>query len=99
MLNAIREETLIELEKVVDVFSNDSNARILIITGVGDKAFCAGGDIKEIKKMTSKEAAEFARRAQRVLGKMENLMGYILNGTRTDRRRRKASGKRGRKTG
>ena len=29
-------------------FDADDNARIAILTGAGDKAFCAGGDLKEM---------------------------------------------------
>jgi enoyl-CoA hydratase len=31
-----------------DRFENDAGARIAILTGSGDKAFCAGGDLKEM---------------------------------------------------
>lgn len=31
-----------------DRFENDSSARIAILTGSGEKAFCAGGDLKEM---------------------------------------------------
>lgn len=31
-----------------DRFENDDSARIAILTGSGDKAFCAGGDLKEM---------------------------------------------------
>lgn len=29
-------------------FSEDESARVLVLTGAGDKAFCAGGDLKEM---------------------------------------------------
>jgi enoyl-CoA hydratase/carnithine racemase len=29
-------------------FSSDDGARVLVLTGAGDKAFCAGGDLKEM---------------------------------------------------
>ena len=29
-------------------FSEDDSARVLVLTGAGDKAFCAGGDLKEM---------------------------------------------------
>ena len=31
-----------------DRFENDATSRIAILTGAGDKAFCAGGDLKEM---------------------------------------------------
>src|SRR5256886_12040204 len=29
-------------------FNEDSTAKVLVLTGAGDKAFCAGGDLKEM---------------------------------------------------
>ena len=29
-------------------FNGDSTAKVLVLTGAGDKAFCAGGDLKEM---------------------------------------------------
>src|ERR1700739_817532 len=29
-------------------FNADDSARVLVVTGAGDKAFCAGGDLKEM---------------------------------------------------
>ncbi len=41
----------------ITTVSRDSNIRILIITGTGDKAFVAGGDIKELSRHHEPEAA------------------------------------------
>jgi enoyl-CoA hydratase/carnithine racemase len=35
----------------VDAFNRDATARVLVLTGAGDKAFCAGGDLKEMSTM------------------------------------------------
>lgn len=34
-----------------DRFENDSSLRIAILTGAGEKAFCAGGDLKEMMEL------------------------------------------------
>ncbi|MDH5450343.1 MAG: enoyl-CoA hydratase-related protein [Candidatus Bathyarchaeota archaeon] len=78
VLNALRERTLVELESVLDKIAGDAKTRVLIITGVGDRAFSSGGDIKEMIHMTRKEAAAFANLAHRILEKMENLPKPIL---------------------
>ena len=44
--NAINPYVSLELEDAFDEFENDSNAWIAIVTGVGDKAFSAGFDLK-----------------------------------------------------
>ncbi|BBX03653.1 enoyl-CoA hydratase [Mycolicibacterium moriokaense] len=31
-------------------FNDDDNARVLVLTGAGEKAFCAGGDLKEMSE-------------------------------------------------
>jgi enoyl-CoA hydratase len=77
VLNALRKQTLLELESVLDGFSSDARSSALIITGEG-RAFCAGGDAKAMVKMTSSDAAEFARVAHRVLSKMESVRKPIL---------------------
>ncbi|MGY2843650.1 enoyl-CoA hydratase/carnithine racemase [Bradyrhizobium sp. USDA 4509] len=44
--NALHIEADSELNKVFDDFSTDSEQWVAIITGAGDKAFCAGNDLK-----------------------------------------------------
>ena len=44
--NALSPYVSIELEDVFNEFENDSNAWVAIVTGVGDKAFSAGFDLK-----------------------------------------------------
>ena len=44
--NAINPHVSIEIEDAFNEFENDSNAWIAIVTGVGDKAFSAGFDLK-----------------------------------------------------
>ena len=52
---------------------NDQTVRGGIITGAGDKAFIAGGDIAEIAKATPLEAARLTRDGQTFLNLVENL--------------------------
>ncbi|MFL9895156.1 MULTISPECIES: enoyl-CoA hydratase/isomerase family protein [Paraburkholderia] len=46
-LNALRFSMIDDISQALDRVE-DSNARALIVTGAGDKAFCAGADIKEL---------------------------------------------------
>lgn len=46
VLNALHRPANLELEKVFDDFSRDRDLWAAIITGSGDKAFCAGNDLK-----------------------------------------------------
>ena len=49
VLNALNFELLRYLKEAFLLFKADPNARILIITGQGEKAFCAGADISELR--------------------------------------------------
>ena len=46
--NALSLEVRQGLFAAWDQFENDADARIAILTGSGEKAFCAGGDLKEM---------------------------------------------------
>jgi enoyl-CoA hydratase len=78
VLNALRDKTFMELGLVLDTFARDPQKRVLIITGVGDRAFSAGGDIKGMGQMTSHDAAAFAQLAHNVLEKIEHTPKPIL---------------------
>ena len=49
VLNALNFELLKQLKEAFLDFKQDPEARILIITGQGEKAFCAGADIQELR--------------------------------------------------
>lgn len=46
VLNALNEQTLLEIEAAVKNFAEDTSLSVLIITGSGDRAFVAGADIE-----------------------------------------------------
>ena len=46
--NALSKEVRDGLRAVWARFDSDDRARVAILTGAGDKAFCAGGDLKEM---------------------------------------------------
>ncbi|MFC2060165.1 enoyl-CoA hydratase/isomerase family protein [Chloroflexota bacterium] len=46
--NALNVETYRELQKAMTDFRDDPELWVGIVTGTGDKAFCAGADIKEL---------------------------------------------------
>ena len=45
-MNALHSPAHFELEEIFNNFSNDSEAWVAIITGSGDRAFCAGNDLR-----------------------------------------------------
>ena len=46
-LNALNKTTIEEISNALSNFRDNNEVRVVIITGVGDKAFVAGADIKE----------------------------------------------------
>ena len=56
VLNAINTQLGRELRTAAEELKNDRSVRVVIVTGAGDRAFCAGRDLKEYKN--SKEAAD-----------------------------------------
>ncbi|MBI4832174.1 MAG: enoyl-CoA hydratase/isomerase family protein [Candidatus Lindowbacteria bacterium] len=46
-MNPISNQMITELNTVLDGIENDGETRALILTGAGEKAFCAGADITE----------------------------------------------------
>jgi len=47
--NAFTTDTQLELIKALEDAANDARIGVVVLTGAGDKAFCAGGDAKEAK--------------------------------------------------
>lgn len=71
-LNALSFSIVDELGAVFDEVAK-SDARVLLITGAGDKAFCAGADIKELRDRDLLAQKRGAEKGQAVFGKLASL--------------------------
>lgn len=88
VLNALDEATLKELEQAFVSFEADPEVKVVILTGAGEKAFVAGGDIAAMQPLGPVAARRFALMAQAVLGRIERfpkpviaaVNGYALGG-------------------
>src|ERR687898_963233 len=88
VLNALNIEVMEELSAAIDIVGTDDNVKILIITGTGEKSFCAGADIKYVVNIDPIEAERYATFIYNLLNKIENLgkpviaaiNGYALGG-------------------
>lgn len=87
-LNALDTHTLQELKKLIERLSHKEKIKCLIITGAGNKTFCAGADIVEMHHMDNREIADFCLLGQAVVKDLEKapfltiaaLNGYALGG-------------------
>lgn len=73
VLNALSQQVLIDLETALNQFAAPSDARALVLSGSGEKAFVAGADISEMKQMDAQAAKAFAERGQRITRILEQL--------------------------
>jgi enoyl-CoA hydratase len=63
-LNALSFEILKDIANAIDSVALDHEVRALLITGAGEKAFCAGADINELRNrrlIDQKRGAEFGQ--------------------------------------
>ncbi len=73
VLNALNMATINELRGAFHDLKNDSEVRVAIVTGEGDKAFIAGADIPELSRYAPVEGKEYCRKGQGVMDLIENL--------------------------
>ena len=72
-LNALNQQMMRELDEAFDEVAADPAARVLVITGAGDRAFAAGADIKEFLGLSPVAALDFIRNLHRVYQKLERM--------------------------
>jgi enoyl-CoA hydratase/carnithine racemase len=88
VLNALNSQTIDELRRVFEDLARDEAARVVIVTGAGDRAFVAGADINELAVQSPNGGREHALAGQRVFDLVANLgkpviaaiNGYALGG-------------------
>ncbi len=78
-LNALNKATIQELSDLLSASEQDSNVKVLILTGSGSKAFVAGADIKEFADFNVAQGAELSRDGhEKLFNKVENLSKPII---------------------
>lgn len=71
-LNALSGEMFAELEKCLQLVENDRELRAIILTGAGNRAFCAGTDISELASLDDSAARNTAIRGQDICNRIED---------------------------
>ncbi len=88
VLNAINIDVITELSSAFDTIGADDSTRVVIITGAGERSFCAGADLRYVVDKSPIDAERYASTIHALLNKIENLPkpviaainGYALGG-------------------
>jgi 3-hydroxypropionyl-coenzyme A dehydratase len=77
-LNAMNIDVISELSQTVDKVGADESIKVIIITGAGEKSFCAGADISYMVEIDPITAEKYASSAQSVLNKIERMEKPVI---------------------
>jgi enoyl-CoA hydratase len=66
-LNALNKATIEELHTAFTELNHDTNTKVIILTGSGEKAFVAGADISEFAHFSVSEGEQLAAKGQELL--------------------------------
>lgn len=86
--NALNTQTLEEIQAAATQLQTQADARVLLLTGAGQKAFVAGADIKEMGSKTAIEGQAFGHKGMHAFRSLELLpipviavvQGFALGG-------------------
>lgn len=82
--NALSRDMNIRLSEIASEIEFDLDCRAVVIIGAGDKAFCAGADLKERKGVPASEAAPFINAiggAINAIGELRKPVIAAMNGS------------------
>jgi len=78
-LNALNKATIEELHNAFNQANQDSNIKVIIVTGTGEKAFVAGADISEFANFSVENGGKLAAKGQEMLFDfVENLSTPVI---------------------
>jgi enoyl-CoA hydratase len=76
--NALNEEALHTLRRALDGASAAPAVRALVITGAGEKAFCAGADIRTMQAMSVEQGRAWSRLGHEVFRLVEQVPKPVI---------------------
>jgi enoyl-CoA hydratase/carnithine racemase len=79
VMNCLNFELLYALRDAIDSLHYRTDIRTVIITGKGDKSFCAGADLKERASLTPDEVKKFIITIRNLLTSLQNLPMPVIS--------------------
>lgn len=76
--NAMSVQLLHELSDTLDQINGDPAVRVVLLTGAGEKAFCAGADLKERKGMSDQQVKKIVQLIGATVAKVETLAQPVI---------------------
>lgn len=76
--NAFSKQLLCELKEILEEIKYNPSIRAVIITGSGDKVFCAGADLKERTGMSEIEVKQTVFQIRQVVNLVEQLPNPVI---------------------
>jgi 3-hydroxypropionyl-coenzyme A dehydratase len=77
-LNAMNLDVISELSKMIDIIAADESIKAVVITGAGERSFCAGADISYMVNIDPMQAEKYATSAQDVINKVDRLEKPVI---------------------
>jgi enoyl-CoA hydratase len=71
-LNALTSAMKADLIRLLEGLRADERLRVIVFTGSGDKAFCAGTDIRELSELSDQQGIEVSESGQKLSREFEN---------------------------
>lgn len=76
--NAMSVQLLNDLSATLDKINADPAVRVVLLTGAGEKAFCAGADLKERNGMSDRQVKQIVQRIGTTIAKVEALAQPVI---------------------
>jgi 3-hydroxypropionyl-coenzyme A dehydratase len=77
-LNAMNVDVISELSKMIDILAADDSIKAVVITGAGERSFCAGADISYMVNIDPMQAERYATSAQDVINRIDRLEKPVI---------------------
>ena len=78
VLHALNTEMFDELDHVFQHLASESDIRVVLLTGAGEKAFAAGADIRELQEVDARSGEQKSLRGQTVFSQIESCGKPVL---------------------